>query len=124
MQRDYPLHQLLLAPYEVIQESSAIRIKVTVGKHCLKKQNRLATHFYFEAFIVSGDPATATSLRMETAESKLYQFGEEPNENCELSLNLPERDVSWMALLKVSCLEGNEMAHHPMHYGMKVVKAS
>jgi hypothetical protein len=25
---------------------------------------------------------------------------------------------------KVSCLEGNEMAHHPMHYGMKSSEGS
>lgn len=122
MQRDHPLHQLLLAPYKVVQESSVIRITIPPGSHCVKKQNRLATHFYFEALLISGDPGTANSLRSETVESKLYRFGEEPNGNCELSLNLPEGEVSWMVLLKVSCLEGNEMAHHPMHYGMKVVK--
>ena len=124
MQRDHPMHQLLLAPYEVSQENPVIRIVVTVGNHCVKKQNRLATHFYFEAFILYGDPAKATSLRVETTESKLYAFGEEPDEKCELRLSLPEGDVSWMVLVKLSCLEGNEMAHHPMHYAMKVVKGS
>jgi hypothetical protein len=49
-------------------------------------------------------------------------WSEEPNKNCELSLHLPERNVSWMVLLKVSCLEGIEMVHHPMRYAMNVVK--
>jgi hypothetical protein len=124
MQREHPLDRLLLAPYEVIEESSTVTISINIRNHCVKKQNRLATHFYFEAFMLCGDPATATSLRVETTESKLYAFGEEPDEKCELRLSLPEGDVSWMALLKVSCLEGNEMAHHPMHYAMKVVKGS
>lgn len=45
MQREHPLHQLLLAPYEVIRESSVIRISISVGNQCVKKQNRLATIF-------------------------------------------------------------------------------
>jgi hypothetical protein len=113
-----------LAPYEVIEESSTVTISINIRNHCVKKQNRLATHFYFEAFMLCGDPATATSLRVKTTESKLYAFGEEPDEKCELRLSLPEGDVSWMVLVKLSCLEGNEMAHHPMHYAMKVVKGS
>ena len=61
-------------------------------------------------------------LRTDSIESKLYAFGEEPIEICELRLPLPEDDVQWIVLIKVSCLEGNEMAVHPKHYGMKVMK--
>jgi hypothetical protein len=118
------LHQILLGPYEVIPKNSVCRIKIGVEKNCVKKQNRLATHFYFEGLILYGDVGDENSLRIESAESKLYAFGEEPNEVCELCLPLPASDASWMVLLKVSCLEGNEMAAHSKHYGMKVVKAS
>jgi hypothetical protein len=41
-----------------------------------------------------------------------------------LRLKIPVRKVPWMVLLKVSCMEGNELAVHPRHYGMKVVKVS
>jgi hypothetical protein len=62
------------------------------------------------------------SLRLESTEPKLYAFGEEPSEAFELCLSLPSDRVSWMVVLKVSCLEGNEMATHPKHYWMKVLK--
>ena len=122
MQRDHPLHQLLLAPYRLLVEDWMFKIKIRIESNCVKKQNSLATHFYFEAVMVYGDVAAENGLRVESTGSRLYAFGEEPEEVCELSLPLLEEEVSWMVLLKVSCLEGNEMAHHPKHYGMKVVK--
>jgi hypothetical protein len=122
MQRDYPLHQLLLVPYLLEVEDSMFKIKIGIESKCVKKQNSLATHFYFEAVMVYGDVATENGLRVASIGSRLYAFGEGPEEVCKLSLPLPEKKVSWMALLKVSCLEGNEMGHHPKHYGMKVVK--
>lgn len=122
MQRDYPLHQLLLVPYRVKVENAMCKIQIDVGENCVKKHNRIVTHFYFEGLILYGDVTKENGLRAESAESKIYAFGEEPAELCELRLSLPEDDVQWMALLKVSCLEGNEMAMHPKHYGMRVVK--
>jgi hypothetical protein len=121
MQRDHPLHQLLLVSYRLVVEDWMFKIKIGVESQCVKKQNSLATHFYFEAVMVYGDVAAENGLRVESTGSRLYAFGEEPEEVCELSLPLPE-EVSWMVLLKVSCLEGNEMAVHPKHYGMKVVR--
>jgi hypothetical protein len=35
---------------------------------------------------------------------------------------VPEDDVQWIVLLKVSCLEENEVDVHPKNYGMKVLK--
>jgi hypothetical protein len=121
MQRDYPLHQLLLVPYEVIAEDSTCRIRIGIEEKCVKKQNALATHFYFEGILLFGDLETDNGLRTEHAESKLYAFGGEPKEICELNLSVPDAG-EWIVLLKVSCLEGNEMAVHAKHYGMKVVK--
>lgn len=122
MQRDYPLHELLLASYRTIVENSMCKIQIEVAKNCVKKQNQIATHFYFEGLILYGDVAKENDLRTDSVESKLYSFGEEPTEVCELCLSLPEGDVQWMVLLKVSCLEGNEMALHAKQYGMKVVR--
>ena len=39
-----------------------------------------------------------------------------------MSVPLPSNGAPWMALLKVSCPEGLELAVHPRHYGMRVVK--
>jgi hypothetical protein len=122
MQRDYPLNGLLLVPYRIIEESSECKIQIEASRNCVKKQNRIVTHFYFEGIIIYGDAGKENGLIINSVESKLYAFGEEPNEVCELCLPLPEGDEPWMILLKVSCLEGNEMAAHPKHYGMKVVK--
>jgi hypothetical protein len=123
MQRDYPLHQLLLVPYEVISEDSTCRIRIEIEENCVKKQNTLATHFYFEGTVLYGDLKKENGLRTEHTESKLYGFGEENMDACELCLSLPDSG-DWIVLLKVSCLEGTELAVHPKHYGMKVVKVS
>lgn len=123
IKRDHPLHQLLLVPYEVIVEDSTCRIRIEIEENCVKKQNTLATHFYFEGIILFGDLEKENGLRTQYTESKLYGFGEENKEVCELRLSLPE-DGDWIVLLKVSCFEGNELAVHPKHYGMKVVEDS
>jgi hypothetical protein len=122
IQRDYLLHQLLLVPYEVVVEELTCTIRIGIGEACVKKQNTLATNFYFEGMILYGDVTKEGGLKLDTVESKLYAFGSEPTEVCELNLALPEEDQWWIVLLKVSCLERNEMAVHPKHYGMKVVK--
>lgn len=121
IQRDYLLHQLLLVPYEVVVEELTCTIRIAIGKACVKKQNTLATNFYFEGMILYGDVTKEDGLKLDTVESKLYTFGSEPTEVCELSLSLPEEDQQWIVLLKVSCLEANEMAVHPKHYGMRVI---
>jgi hypothetical protein len=121
MQRDHLLHQLLLAPYEIIVEGQTCRIRIGIEEGCVKKQNTLATNFYFEGLILYGDVTKEGGLKLDIVESKLYAFGLVPTEVCELSLPLPDEDQSWIVLLKVSCLEGNEMAVHPKHYGMKVI---
>lgn len=121
MQRDYSLHQLLIAPYEVVVEELACRIRIGIEEACVKKHNTLATNFYFDGIILYGDVTKEGGLKLAIVESKLYAFGSALTEVCELSLPLPEEDQSWIVLLKVSCLEGNEMAVHPKHYGMKVI---
>lgn len=122
MQRDYPLHQLLVVLYEVIVDGLTCKIRIVI-EGCVKKQNTLATNFYFGGMILYGDVTRDDGLKSETVESRLYAFGSEPTEVCELSLALPEEDQQWIVLVKVSCLEGNEMAVHPKHYGMRVVEA-
>lgn len=123
-QRDYPLDCLLIVPFKVEIVGQRVNIKIEIGLDSVEQKNSLATHFYFEAVLLHGDPNLEDSIRVESIESKLFAFGVEYNETCELVLDLPEEGVQWMLALKVSCLEGNEMAAHPKHYGMKVVKTA
>jgi hypothetical protein len=54
--------------------------------------------------------------------SSLYPFTEWIEKSvCSLSIELPANKKPWMVLLKVNCLEGNELAVHPRHYAMTVV---
>ena len=59
---------------------------------------------------------------MEYAISKPYSFTDIATDHCKLVLPMPTKNEPWMLLLKVSCLEGNEMTAHAKHYGMRVVE--
>ena len=58
---------------------------------------------------------------MEEVDSPVYGIGEDHKKECRLSLVLPPEGQPWMALLKVSCIEGRELAMAPGMYGMKVI---
>ncbi len=120
MQRNHSMDQLLRASYTVVPGEKGLSLTIDLFPDCVKKQNQLVTHFYFEAVLVHGDVATGHDLRVDSTESALYAFGGELAEACVLALPLPA-EQPWMVLLKVSCLEGHELAMHPRHYGMKVV---
>jgi hypothetical protein len=120
VQREYGLGLLLLNDYQVMVKDDKVELVVTITEDCVKRYNRLVSHYYLEAVLVSGEPAG--SLRVESTDSKLYGFDEGVQESCVLQLPLPRPGVPWMLFLKVSCLEGNEMAMHTKHYGMKVVE--
>lgn len=120
MQRDHPLDQLLKTAYTVRNAEESLVVTIPIARDCVKKHNTLVTHFYFEAVLLHGDAGAAQDLRVESTESSIYAFDSEAAVACVLSLPLPA-ERPWMVLLKVSCLEGNEMAVHPKHYGMKVV---
>jgi hypothetical protein len=87
----------------------------------MKAQNRLATEFYFELVLLYGDANEEWGLRTENVESQLYVYGEKTKKVCVLELDLPEQE-DWCVILKVSSLEGNQLAVHPMHYRMRVVE--
>ena len=71
--------------------------------------------------VLSGLPEASGGLKTVSTESRLYAFEDGRKEDCIMSLPLPEAEVPWTVLLKLSCLEGNELAAHTKHYGMKVV---
>ena len=121
-QADHPLEKILQSRYTIVQEGRNLIIQVPVRNGTLKQHNNLVTHFYFEGILLYGDALLEGSLQVEYAVSKPYDFIDTVTEDCKLVLQLPEKGQPWMLLLKVSCLEGNEMAAHPKHYGMKVVE--
>jgi hypothetical protein len=119
-QQKHPLEQLLLQPLSVGISKGEVVLTVPIGKHAVKRNSQLVSGYYFEAILLYGDVSKERGLHIESVESKLYDFNEKGN--CVLRLELPVRKVPWMVLLKVSCMEGNELAVHPRHYGLKVVK--
>lgn len=118
-QRDYPLDGLLQCNYRVTTTENTVRIEIPVGSSSMKAQNKLVSDYYFEAVLLYGDVGKEKGLDTMSTESKLYRYRDEEENVCLLSLPLPEGD--WCLFLKVSSLEGKELAVHAKHYRMKVV---
>lgn len=122
IQEEQPLDKILLTQYKLQQTDHSIAIQIPVTAGVIKKYSPLVTDFYFEGILLHGDILTDGSLLVEYAVSKPYSFTDTVTDDCKLILPLPAKNEPWMLLLKVSCLEGNEMAYHPRHYGMRVVE--
>ena len=123
-QKEHTLDKLLLTQYQVHIYSNHVELVIPVAKWTVKKHNTLVTDFYFEGILLYGDAFIDGSLAVTYASSAPYSFENTMEENCKLILPLPPENIPWMLMLKVSCLEGNEMAAHFKHYGMKVVRVS
>lgn len=121
-QKDYPLEQLLLTQYQVIKGADFIELLIRVKDGVVKKNNNLVTDFYFEGILLYGNHLTDRLFKVEYAVSKPYAFKNTSTDDCKLVLPLPNNNAPWMLILKVSCLEGNELASHVKHYGMRVVE--
>lgn len=121
IQEDHPLENILLTQYRLQQSSSSIVIQIPVKQGVVKQYNRLVTDFYFEGILMYGDGLADGSLAVGYAVSKPYSFVDTLTETCEVVLQLPGDKQPWILMLKVSCLEGNEMAAHAKHYGVRVV---
>lgn len=122
IQEEHPLEKILLTQYRVKQINDTVEIQIPVLTGIVKQYSRLVSDFYFEGILLYGDVLTDGALKIEYAVSKPYPFADTATDHCTLMLPLPPKSEPWMLLLKVSCLEGNEMAHHPRHYGMRVVE--
>lgn len=121
LQPDYPLGKLLLAPYLVKQDNRVLKVELPIDQGTVRQHRRLVTDYYFELILVwDYEVANApTRRRLDSVISPLYPIGSTANV---CLLEMPLSKGHWMALLKVSCLEGNEMAVSPRNYGMKVVE--
>ena len=120
LQRDHPLEEMLRGSYKIFIDRGTVRIEMAIEKDTIKPLNRLVSDYYFEAVLLHGDVNKEKALKTETVESALYPIHSKAKNNCVLSLSLPKKE-DWCLLLKLSSLEGNEMAVHPKHYRMKVV---
>lgn len=123
IQKHPPLDSLLKAQIHITRQSDEIKITFAVNEYTMELPKKsIATDYYFEGIILYGDVTTDNGLRIDSTISPLYSFTNTGDHLCELTLQLPSRDVPWMVLFKASCQEGNELAVHNRHYGMKVVE--
>lgn len=120
-QKEHPMDSLLKASYTVHIIDGMVQVELPLYPGAVKPKSSLVSDYYFELVVVWGDLSTAGALRINSVHSALYPAGAAGERYCELRLPLPASGEPWMLLLKISCLEGNELAHHPRHYGMKVV---
>jgi hypothetical protein len=87
----------------------------------MKALNTLVTGYYFEVILLYGDVHRERGLEIISAESKLYSYCVEKTDLCVLTLPVPREE--WCLFLKISSLEGNELAVNTKHYRMKVIAA-
>jgi hypothetical protein len=120
LQREHPLEAMLTTPYRVSANKDTVRIEIPLEPHMVKPLNRLVTDYYFEAVLLYGEVGKEEALQTRSVESPLYPMGSKTKTTCVLELPLPQRE-DWCLLLKLSSLEGRELAVHPKHYRMKVV---
>ena len=122
LQKHYHLENLYAGQYKVRKEGQTVYIEIPVSKGCVKAQNTLVTHYYFEAVAIFGDAMVPNSLRVEDDKSQLFDFGKTYKTTVCFSFVVPP-NTAYLIWLKAGCMEGKEAACHPMHYGMKVVAA-
>src|SRR3954451_20177851 len=96
-------------------------VSIPVNAYTIERHNGIVTAYYFELILLWGDAGSDKGLRVEEADSPVYRMEEGDGTECRLSVVLPPEGQPWMALLKVSCIEGRELAAAPRNYGMKVV---
>ena len=114
------LRRLLDAiPYAKVTDE--IAIKVWGSNETIRVQRSIYTDYYYELIMVWGDPMKEKGLRVDSVESPVYPKEIEEPKTYLLKIEVPTTKQPWMALLRVACMEGNEMAYHPRHYAMKVM---
>jgi hypothetical protein len=121
-QPDWPLRKRLVYGYTLKQQDRLLKIEIEVDGLTLKRYNRRVTDYYFEAICLYGDATRDRALQVDSVSSPLYSFDSEQKLICVLPISLPGTGDPWMVLLKVSCHEGQELASHPKHYAMAIVR--
>ena len=121
MQPQHHLEKLLHAHAQVKVDAQEIVVTIPVKEYTITRHSGIVTAYYFELILLWGDAGCEKGLRVEEVDSAVYRIEEDYSSDCRLSLVLPPEGQPWMALLKVSCIEGRELAAAPRNYGMKVV---
>ncbi len=121
-QPGHPIERLLQGDVFTEQTTNEIIVWIPIGEHTIKRLNGLVTNYYFEFVLLYGDAGKEGGLRTESEDSSVYDIGQKSKDDCRLSIVVPEQP--WIALLKVNCIEGNELAASSKLYGMKVVGVS
>jgi hypothetical protein len=121
LQDHHPLDRTVTGLLKIVKGPDSVRLEILTGKGSVVALNPLVTDYWFEAVILYGDAGEEGGLRTGSVESQLYAYKDGNEGLCVLELDVPEKG-DWCVLLKMSSLEGNEMAIHPRHYRMKVVE--
>jgi len=119
LQKDHPLDALYKGIYTVKNDNGKLELAVPINGD-VQQHNGIVTAYYFEAVLLTGDGMVHNSLRVEDDRSDLYYFNQKYNATALFQFIVPD-NTPYLLLLKVACMEGNEMAYHSKHYGMKVI---
>jgi hypothetical protein len=119
LQDEYPLEKLLIAGYHIEKTGGNALVRIPIDNYSVKRHSELVTNYYFELIMVYGDAGEAGGLQTESVISPVYPIHSPKSADCVMQLAIP--DVPWIMILKLSCIEGNELAHSSRNYGMKVV---
>jgi hypothetical protein len=121
LQPDHPIEELLKVPVGVKMEGGSLEVFIPVEEQTVKQSSKRVTGYFFEVIMISGDCTRDDELKVTTAEGELFRIGSIVEKGCRLTAPITGRP--WFAILKVSCVEGKNMAAAPGNYGMKVVAA-
>jgi hypothetical protein len=122
LQPDYSLSKLLKCAYDVHLKNNEVIIEIPLSERAVVKFNNLVTGYFFEAILLYGDLSKLNSLRVDSDTSPIYSIKTKAI-TCRLSLQLPAKKLSWMAILKLHSVQGKEPGSYHKHFGMKVVWA-
>ena len=119
LQKDHPLDALYKGIYTVKNDNGKLELAVPINGD-VQQHNGIVTAYYFEAVLLTGDAMVHNSLRVEDDRSDLYYLNQKYTATALFQFIVPD-NTPYLLLLKVACMEGNEMAYHSKHYGMKVI---
>ena len=121
LQKDHPLDALYKGIYTVKNDNGKLELAVPINEGDVQQHNGIVTAYYFEAMLLTGDAMVHNSLRVEDDRSDLYYFNQKYTASALFQFIVPD-NTPYLLLLKVACMEGEQMAYHAKHYGMKVVR--
>ena len=115
IQPAFHLEKLLKVSVHVAQDAQELRVMIPVNAYTIARHNEIVTAYYFELILLWGDAGSDKGLRVDEVDSPAYRIKKDDGTECWLSLVLPPEGQPWMALLKVSCIEGRELAVAPRY---------